>query len=79
MLACSTSLVGHGIEGRHVGSSARFPIGIDVSVAGFSTLHYTMDMDPLLLHDFGVSQPLRRQNGYAHLAVTMTHGRCPEA
>ena len=79
MLACSTSLVGHGIEGRHVDSSAGFPIGIDVSVAGFSTLHYTMDMDPLLLHDFGVSRPLRPQNGYAHLAVTMTHGRCPEA
>ena len=76
MLACSTSLVGHGIESRHVDSSAEFLIGIDLSVAGFSTLHYTMDMDPRLLHDFGVSQPYRR---YAHLAVTMTYGICPEA
>ena len=71
--------MGPGIEGRHVDSSAEFPIGIDVSVAGFSTLPYTMDLDPRLLHDFGVSQPFRRQNGYAHLALTMTHGRCPEA
>ena len=47
--------MGHGIEGRHVDSSAEFPIGIDVSVAGFSTLHYTVDLDPRLLHDFGVS------------------------
>ena len=48
MLACLTDLVVHGIEGRHVHSSAELSIDVDPSVAGSGTLHCTIDMDPRL-------------------------------
>lgn len=80
-LACSTSLVGHGIEGRHVDSSAEFrsarPKRCGVRYAAVHRGHVPSTFATLC----GL-QPFRRltqgfpcMNDHLHIAISMAYGR----